>query len=527
MSRPIVKKTIFACALTLCAFTLFVTTAKAQEVVLTATDGSMSLRGELIEFTDQTYTLETLVGTLTVDSAFVDCAGEACPDIVIEPQFSEFSVAGPGTLASNLVADLLPGYAQSLNGQVSKADNPDGTTFTVANTEGEELTKISLANSSSSAGLNNLLLGHNAIALTSRQILSEEAFEFENKGLSIRSPDHEQVIGLDAIAIVTSEDNPINAISIRDAALVFSGAYSNWSELGGSDAPINLYGPQTNSEFTELFIARVIESQGDDLSGLSDDIVTADDVAASVSNDPNGIGYTHFSNSLQAKALAIREICGLAIPVNDFTIKAEEYPLTQRLYAYSISQIGNSHVDDLLQFLQSDAGQAVADSHGLVDQRGTSNSIDNQGTRFVNAINLSDTDASGVLLRDMATQVLDSDRLSTTFRFEIGTNEMDQRAQADIIRLAEKLQSPENLGNVVLLLGFTDSVGDFELNQELSLRRANQVRNALIEIDATLSNRVNIKSSGLGEIAPIACNETTLGRSINRRVEVWIGKPDE
>jgi len=458
---------------------------------------------------------------MTIDSAVVKCAGEACP--FIEPEFSEFNIEGADTLASSLMADLVPAYAQSVDGQVSEIDVSGSATFTVANTEGEELAKISLADSSSSAGLNNLLLGQTAIALTSRQISSEEAFEFENKGLAIRSSDHEQVIGLDAIAIVTAQDNPIDAISIRDAALVFSGAYSNWSELGGTDAPINLYGPQTDSELAENFVARVIGSQGSNFSGVSENIVTTDNVADRVSSDPNGIGYTHFTDSLPAKSLAIREVCGLATPVNNFTIKAEEYPLTQRLYAYSTIQPGNSPVDNLLRFIQTNDGQVIAGSHGLIDQRGIRNAIDNQGARFVNAINLTDTGPSGELLKYMATQILDNDRLSTTFRFKMGSNQMDQRAKADIMRLAEELRTTVSPGSVVRLLGFTDSVGDFELNQELSRRRADLVRDALIEFDATLSDEVSIQTSGFGEIAPIACNETAIGRSINRRVEVWIG----
>jgi len=507
--------------LLICALALSSATANAQEVVLTSIDGSVSLRGQLIEFADQKYTLDTLAGTMKIDSAVVNCAGDACP--FIEPTFSEFNVEGAGTLASNLMADLIPAYAQSIDGQVSEIDVTGSATYTVNNTEGEELAKISLVDSSSSAGLNNLLLGQTAIALTTRQISPEEAFEFENKGRAIRSSDHEQVIGLDAIAIITATDNPVDNISLRDAALVFSGAYSNWSELGGPDAPINLYGPQANSEFTENFLARLTESQASNFSGLSTTIVATDNVADSVSGDPNGIGYTHFSDSLKAKTLAIREVCGLVTPVNNFTVKAEEYPLTQRLYAYSAMQPGNSPVDNLLGFIQSDEGQAITDSHGLVDQRGMRNAIDNQGARFVNAINLTDTEPSTELLKYMATQILDSDRLSTTFRFKMGSDQMDQRAKADIKRLAGELRKTVNSGSVVRLLGFTDSVGDFELNQELSRRRADLVRDALIEIDATLSDEVSIQASGFGEIAPIACNETALGRSINRRVEVWIG----
>lgn len=520
MNELNVKQLVFTCALTLSA-----AAANAQEnVVLTAIDGSISVQGKLIEFVDQKYTIDTLAGTLTIDSSVVICSGEACPSI--RPQLSEFSVEGTGTLASGLVADLLPIYAQSLDGQVSGVNSEDAAAFTVADAQGQTLATISLVDSSSSAGLNSLIQGQAAIALTSRQISADELSEFEKNGEPFESSKNEHVIGLDAITIVTAQDNPLDTISLRDAALIFSGAYSNWSELGGMDAPINLYGPPADSELTDLFVATVIESQGDDISNLSQDMVTNDDVAAVVADDPNGIGYTHFSKSRSAKTMAIEELCGLTKPANSFSIKSEEYPLTHRIYAYSETQSGESQVDALLGFLQSDVGQTIASSHNLVDQRGIKKAVSNQGLRFANAINVGDTEKSHALLRQLVSQVFYSDRLSTTFRFETGSNQMDQRAKVDIIRLVEKLGSQDNSDTVVHLHGFTDSVGDFELNQELSQRRADQVRDALVEVDAKLLDRIKIQSSGYGEIAPIACNETALGRSINRRVEVWMGSAD-
>jgi len=515
-----VKHIIFACALSVVA-----SAANAQEVVLTSNDGSISLRGQLLDFTDQKYTVDTLAGTMTLSSNDVECTGEACP--VIQPPVSQLSIEGADTLASSLLASLMPAYAQSLDGQLSAGDDQDIATFTLADTEGEVVANGSLTDSSSTQSLSSLLQGQATIALTSRQILPEEASEFENNGLTIQSSENEQVIGLDAIALVTSPENPIDAISIRDAALVFTGAYSNWSELGGIDAPINLYGPPAGSELVDLFNAGVIKSQVNDLFQLSENIATNDNVATSVSNDPNGIGYTHFSKSSPAKTLAIREVCGITTPVNGFTIKSEQYPLTQRFFAYSTNQPEDTQIDGLLRFLQSDTGQAIADSHGLIDQRQISTSVFNQGMRFANAITASDTESSGELLKTMVAQIINSERLSATFRFETGSNQMDQRAKADVIRLAEKLSAQSSVGTKVHLLGFTDAVGDFELNQEVSLRRANQVRDALLEIDATLADQVSILPTGFGEVAPIACNETALGRSINRRVEVWLGNANE
>lgn len=502
--KAAIKAAIFACTLVLST-----NAALAQEVELSARDGSLNLRGQLVEFVDQKYTIDTSIGRVTVDSNKVLCNGETCP--AINSPTSELNIVGLGDIAGKIMPEFLPPYADSIDAQIN--DATDGG-FVLTNVEGEEIAVVSLSDALSSRQA--------AIALTSKPLLAEEIQELNPEQQSGQSVDSSQVIGLNAITIITAKGNPVSAISAGDIARVFSGEYSNWSELGGPDAPITLYGPQPDSELAKSFKSQVFNALDTGESQLSDDIFFFDNIAERVASNPNGIGYTYFSNSEPAKALDIQGVCGIATPANSFTIKAEEYPLTQRIYAYRLAQNNVEHADTLLRFMQSDEGQNIISANGLVNQRDTSNSISSQGLRFISAIAANATNAESELLKEMVLQINGSKRLSTTFRFETGSDQMDQRAQADIIRLAEKLQLPESDGNRVHLIGFTDSVGDFGLNQEVSLRRANQVRDALIEIDTALADRISIQPAGFGEIAPVACNETAQGRSINRRVEVWM-----
>ena len=89
------------------------------------------------------------------------------------------------------------------------------------------------------------------------------------------------------------------------------------------------------------------------------------------------------------------------------------------------------------------------------------------------------------------------------------------------IRAVEKLslfllEYPER---TVSIEGYTDSIGSEEYNRKLSLRRADAVRQALIERDIS-PRRIAIK--GYGEQYPVASNSTEAGRQRNRRVEVVI-----
>ena len=69
----------------------------------------------------------------------------------------------------------------------------------------------------------------------------------------------------------------------------------------------------------------------------------------------------------------------------------------------------------------------------------------------------------------------------------------------------------------VLVEGYTDSTGSNSLNQELSDRRANAVRTALIDMGIS-SDRVTTR--GYGEAFPVAGNDTAASRQLNRRVEI-------
>ena len=68
-----------------------------------------------------------------------------------------------------------------------------------------------------------------------------------------------------------------------------------------------------------------------------------------------------------------------------------------------------------------------------------------------------------------------------------------------------------------LIEGFTDSVGADAMNQELSSRRAEAVRNALVGMGVA---RERIEARGYGEAYPVAGNDNASGRQMNRRVEI-------
>jgi outer membrane protein OmpA-like peptidoglycan-associated protein len=67
--------------------------------------------------------------------------------------------------------------------------------------------------------------------------------------------------------------------------------------------------------------------------------------------------------------------------------------------------------------------------------------------------------------------------------------------------------------------GHTDSVGGDEYNQQLSEKRAATVRDYLIQQGVSLNS---VAALGFGKREPVASNQTSMGRQLNRRVELIV-----
>jgi phosphate transport system substrate-binding protein len=107
--------------------------------------------------------------------------------------------------------------------------------------------------------------------------------------------------------------------------------------------------------------------------------------------------------------------------------------------------------------------------------------------------------------------------LPLDFRFRTGSATLDNKALDDLDRVATFASSPQYAGQVILLLGFADSSGSPQKNQELSKDRAMVVAQELRARGIKVGDVI-----GFGSARPVASNATAEGREKNRRVEVWL-----
>lgn len=105
--------------------------------------------------------------------------------------------------------------------------------------------------------------------------------------------------------------------------------------------------------------------------------------------------------------------------------------------------------------------------------------------------------------------------------FDTGKAELNSGATRKLDQLAQFLT--EHPDRRVEIDGYTDSVGTDSYNLDLSQRRADAVRSALIS-RGIASTRIS--DQGYGKAYPVASNNDSGGRQLNRRVEIVIGGED-
>ncbi len=110
-------------------------------------------------------------------------------------------------------------------------------------------------------------------------------------------------------------------------------------------------------------------------------------------------------------------------------------------------------------------------------------------------------------------------KATTNVYFDTGRWQLTTAAQRDLCAIAQQAEGMDNA--LLLVVGYTDNVGDEDYNQELSERRAGRVVNYLQQQCRWAPYRM-LTPTGMAESDPTADNSTPEGRAQNRRVSVNI-----
>lgn len=440
------------------------------------------------------------------------------------PVSESFGVMGSNTIGEVLMPALIAGFGKA-RGYTVEGDRCNSSIPLRRQGSSTSAITVRCESRGTHTGI-PALAGRDAdIAMLSRPITPAEQEMMRRQGFpKMTSVPFESVIALDGLRIIVSPQNRVNALSLDQIAQVFAGEITNWSQLGGRPGRINLYARDTNSGTRDTFETLVMEARGKPIAAIAQSFESSTALADSVRGDPYGIGFVGFAYTGDTKALAISSSCGIEHEPSGLSIKAEDYPLSRRLYLYK-ARPQSVFAQDLIDYALSDPAQPVIASAGYVNQAIDSWNETESRNRVLEYA-AAPTREPGLdiergHIEDLTREVNGAKRLSINFRFAFASEKLDTKALDDALRLARYLRERYGRGVRLLLLGFADAVGSFNANLALAEKRAMSVRDALLSTGGNLDSAAII-AKGYGELMPVACNGSDVGREKNRRVEVYL-----
>lgn len=496
----------------------------AQDVTLTSQDGDVEITGTLLGFDGEFYRVETQYGELTVDGSGVQCEGPGCPNL--SGYVAEVSFSGSSTMAEVLLPALVEGFA-SRNGLKAERTQLDDTHFQYSLMGAE--TQVTVARftfrvTNTDEGFADLLANEADVVMALREIRPQERQRAYEAGMGdMTDARRSRVLALDAMVPVVAPENPVRRISTSQIVQVLAGELTNWSDLGGPDAPIAVHLPDSGSGLAQAVEDKLLRPGKRAIAADVQRHDRSSALASAIASDPFAIGLASFAEIEPAQPLTLTGSCGFSLAASRRTVKTEDYPLNSPMFLYLPARRLPKMAREFLSYVNSPAAQLVIRRSGFVDQAPELIPVNAQGDRFANAILSGGQEVDLNELQRMLRTLESMKRLSLSFRFETGSARPDAQSRSNVLQLARAIESGVYDSKRLMFVGFSDGEGPASGNQRIALARAEAVRKAVLSAAETVdAERMQIEVAAFGEAMPMACDDSDWGRKVNRRVEVWV-----
>jgi phosphate transport system substrate-binding protein len=221
-------------------------------------------------------------------------------------------------------------------------------------------TKIQVTGGGSGIGLAALQNKTTDLANSSRPIKPKE-IEACIRAFARRPTEYK--VALDGLSAYVNAENPIKELDLEQLEQIFTGKIKNWKEVGGPDARIVVYSRENSSGTYEFFKDKVLK--GRDFVASAQTMPGTAAVLQAVAKDKNGIGYGGAAYGAGAKHLNIKKDSGSpAIEPTEQTVVNATYPIWRYLYVYVNPALDKGEIAAYLNWIRSEAGQAVVKDVG-------------------------------------------------------------------------------------------------------------------------------------------------------------------
>lgn len=205
-------------------------------------------------------------------------------------------------------------------------------------------------------GMAALRIGQCDIAAASRAAIQADLDLAKDSNLEM----NDYILGAYSVTVVAHANNPVTNLTPEQVRAIFTGKVTNWKDVGGPDAAIQLYIRDpisgTHLGFKELALKNDEYAPHPKLLTNYQAIVTA------VAADPYGIGYS----GLLAKPVAgVKQLAIGGVEPSPATVHGGKYPYARVLRFYTNKALESQPTKDFIAFVLSAPGQQILTEMGF------------------------------------------------------------------------------------------------------------------------------------------------------------------
>ena len=221
---------------------------------------------------------------------------------------------------------------------------------------------IDLRGGGATKGIRQVASGEVKIGGTCRHVL-------DNPRTMSTIPEERRVqltpVGWDALAVIVHKDNPIDGISLDQLRDIYLGKISNWKQLGGNDAPLELYVRKGKISGVGRTLRELVFHDYDVEFVAAHVVDSTGPLERAIPNNPYGMGTTGISSARKlAGKVKILKLNGKEASYAN--IKSGEYLLYRPLYMVTHMQSYDPEVKRFRDFVMSSEGKQVMRDVGTV-----------------------------------------------------------------------------------------------------------------------------------------------------------------
>ena len=169
----------------------------------------------------------------------------------------------------------------------------------------------------------------------------------------------------DAIVVAVNKDNPIQNISSENLKKVLTGDITNWKQLNGENAPIQLFiRPGKNSGVGRMTRELLFADPNVEYSTKAKTFFSTTPLEKALENDRYGIAVTGLYSARTRKGLKIIKLDNIA-PTNE-NIRTASYPLFRPLYLVFNLEETSQEGKEFINLVLSEKGQSLLRKDGII-----------------------------------------------------------------------------------------------------------------------------------------------------------------